>query len=756
VKLPQFIIPVQAACRNPSYQHIRLSRACKKFSRSLLILLAAAVLLLIPLFASAAAEKPVVFSGDDVRWYTDERVTIEGNAKVTYSDYTVDAQSVDTDLKTNVVTFKGTVTLSMNGQKVQGEELKLNLKTREWSLEKAKSAIEPTLLQGQTSGKAFIQGAELKGNGKNEVDIESGSLTTCDKDHPHYCLRAHDMEVYPGSRIVAHKVSVYGLEKKLATLGVLVIPIKNINRNLLPQVGSSVEEGTFIKSAIPYSASAAHQGFLKLDLMEKKGIGAGLDHNYKLESGEGAANLYFLRDNQLGGNNLTGHIQHHQKFGLLDTNFISNYRQNSYLYYPASTSRDWQLALNYNRPKSNTSLNVQSMTNSGYGTYTNSFASFRHMSQFSNTLSSVLSMDMRASDTGNPLSNTKNLESTIEMRDRGKKFDLSLTANKATNLNKSNTFGLYGGLEKLPELSIETDTYRLGGKSPLGLDSRLLLTTGQYNETSSKTNKGRILMQWDLLDKPINFGDKNILSFNAGIRQTYYASDMAQYILKTGTTFTSNLSDYMRARISYSYQRPEGFSPFLFDYSGKYNYARAVVDYQQSKLMKWSISSGYDWYSPYTPWQDIALHLSSHPNSQFGYSVGAGYNLNNSLWKTLTFQYQLNMPKRVSIDLGSQYDTQRHSLLTRGRFDWRINELWRIEGITSWNGDIKKFDYRAFRLTRDLHCMEAMITYTDESGFNVNRGFSFDLRIKALPFLDRFGINQYGQRIDTTMGQYYF
>jgi hypothetical protein len=269
-------------------------------------------------------------------------------------------------------------------------------------------------------------------------------------------------------------------------------------------------------------------------------------------------------------------------------------------------------------------------------------------------------------------------------------------------------------------------------------------------------SKGRLLLQWDMLDKPISIGDRNTLSLNAGVRQAYYAADMAQYVLKSGALLTSNLGDYMKARLSYSYQRPEGFSPFLFDFTGKYNYTRAVIDYQHDKLMKWSLSTGYDMYNPTTHWQDMALHLSSHPNSQLGYSLGAGYNLNTGRWQTLLLQYQIAAPKHFSMDIGNQYDTQRHSLLTRGRFDWQINNLWRIEAISSWNGDLNTFDYRAFRLTRDLHCLEASITYVNETGITVNKGFNFDVRIKALPFLDRFGINQYGQQIDTSMGQYYY
>ena len=727
-----------------------------RISVSLVLLLSVIGIFLIPSSVSATEEKPVNFAGDDVRWLPDEKVTANGNVKVQYLDYTVSAQSAEADLQTNIAIFKGKVTFSTKGQNVQGENLKLNLKTKEWTLENADSKIDPQVFKGMTKGPTFVHGLELSGTSTDEVTITSGTLTTCDKEHPHYSFKAHDIEVYPGSRVVAHKVSIFALDKRLFTIPVLVIPIKAMNHNLVPQVGSSVQEGMFIKSAVPYMANATAQGYLKLDLIQKKGIGVGLDQTYKVGTSQGQASLYFLHDNQAGGNNLTGNLQHHQKLGLLDMNFTTNYHQNSYQYYSTTTSRDWLLALKYGNQAASSALNLQNSTTGGYGTYSNSTYSFRHMRQFNQQFSGVFSLDMRTSDSsGSSSTSTRTLDSAIELREKAKKFDISLTANKQTDLSNSTSASIYGGVDRLPEITIDTDTYRLG-KSLLGLNSRFSIVAGKYFERPAGTDKGRLLLQWDLLDKPISLGDMSTLSINGGVRQAYYASDMAQYVLKTGATLTTNFGDNMKSRIQYNYQRPEGFSPFQFDYTGKYNYLRSVIDYQQAKRLKWSLSTGYDIYSTYAHWQDMALHLTTHPNSTYAYSVGAGYNLNTSKWQTLLLQFQVAHPDHLTLDMGNRYDTQNHSLQTRGRIDWHLNKRWRMEGISSWNGDLKRIDYQSFRITRDLHCVEASITYTDESGIITNKGFSFQLRIKALPFIDRFGINQSGQQVDTSMGEYFY
>ena len=67
---------------------------------------------------------------------------------------------------------------------------------------------------------------------------------------------------------------------------------------------------------------------------------------------------------------------------------------------------------------------------------------------------------------------------------------------------------------------------------------------------------------------------------------------------------------------------------------------------------------------------------------------------------------------------------------------------------------IGAFDYRSFRLTRDLHCFAVSLTCTDETGFRKDRSLMLDERIKAFPTVDRFGIGQYGQSVDPSMGEF--
>lgn len=65
-------------------------------------------------------------------------------------------------------------------------------------------------------------------------------------------------------------------------------------------------------------------------------------------------------------------------------------------------------------------------------------------------------------------------------------------------------------------------------------------------------------------------------------------------------------------------------------------------------------------------------------------------------------------------------------------------------------------DASSLQVIRDLHCLEAAITYIDNPfGFRSDRQIFFQLRIKALPSYQRFGAGQFGQAIDTSVGEVY-
>ena len=735
------------------------------------------ILCLLILAPSCHAEDAVKLSADVTRWYSSDKVTATGNVQATYKDYTITADSAEADMNTNMAVFHGKVKLSTKDNTVEGEDLILNLKTKDWSLNNASSSVNVQPLQGSLSyqvgqtrptsqtaptakatGIAYIHSAHLSGN-EDDLKLQTGTLTTCDLDQPHYSFSARELEIYPNSRIIAHGVSMSALGKTLFSLSTLVIPIKGLNRNFLPQIGSSAEEGMFMKTSYAYMATDNAQGFVKLDLMQQRGIGAGIDHSMTFPTGSTKASLYFLADKQIGGNNVTGRLQHQQKIGAIGLNLTGDYRTNNYLYYPSSTSQNWQMALDHVTSKANTALTFRNSATSGFGTSKTTTSSLRHTQQLSDKLSALFSMDERSYNSTGMTASDRELSTNLELRQREDKYDMSLVASKRTDLDGEAFLGdsFYSSLDRLPELNFSTDSYRMGKGLLFGLPSRISLSAGRYHEMPSDISASRLLFQWDLLSQTLDIGSKNDLNLQAGFRQAYYASDMMQHVLKFGGVWTSRYNDYLKSRLSYNYQTSNGYSPFRFDYTGKYNYLRYVMDFQKEKKLRWSLSSGYDLRQHDFPWQDVALRLTAHPNDLMSYSISTGYDLNRGRWRTLTNQIAIMKPDVLALQLGTRYDMEAGKVgLARGQVDLRISPKWRLQSITSWNGSLKKFDYQSYRLTRDLHCWEVSLGFNNETGFRTDRGFSLEFRIKAFGAADRFGIGQYGQAVDTSMGDYYY
>lgn len=722
-----------------------------------------ALLLSVLLAASAApgafaADRPLTLTADLTRWHADDTVTAEGNVEATYEDYKVTADSAHADLETNIAVFEGNVSLATKDRTVKGESLTLNLKTRDWTLRSANTRLGSETFKNNAHAVAFIKSEELSADA-DSIAVKSGSFTTCDLDHPHYCIDARSLDIYPESRVVARKVSFIGLDKRLFSLNHLVIPIRGIKSNIIPQVGSSAEEGMFLKAAYAYMATSSAQGIAKLDLMTKRGIGFGVEQTYKWSGANGLLNVYFLNDRELGSTNLTGSLQHQQRFGELGVSLRGDYRTNNYLYYSSSKYKNYQVALTRNVGPASTSLTHSIGIVDGLGNSNTATTSLRHTQRLSSDLTGRMSLNLKNYRSSYFEGVDKELNTELELNNRSDKFDATLVYSKRNDLDGDSYTGdrYYGGLDRMPEFLLETDTHRLMDKPLLDLPFRFKFGYGQYTEAPSGENRQRLLFQADLLNKVIPIGDKTDLSLSGGFRQTVYASDMAQTVLRTNLMLTTRYNDLLTSRFSYGYQRPDGYTPFRFDYSGKYNNLRANFDYRDADRLVWSLSSGYAVGRPTNPWQDLTLRLTANPARNFGGSLSTGYDLNRGEWRSLISRVSYSAPDWLSLDLGTRYNLKEGSMDSlRSRLALKIGSKWSADALVSWNGFTKEFDYRAFRVTRDLHCWEASLVFTDEMGFRKDKGIMLDLRLKAFRGEDRFGIGQYGQTFDTGMGEYYY
>jgi hypothetical protein len=694
---------------------------------------------------------------DLLRVTADNKVVATGNVKVTYREYSVTSGKAISDPDTNIVTFEQDVVLSTQGIQVHGESLSLNLKTHQWDLKSAKSTLTPEVLKGNATAPVFISGKDVSGVKTNEVGVKSGSFTTCDLAEPHYVLAARQVDIYPERKMIARHVTLLALGHRLFSLPVLSIPLNRVGgrSNLIPQVGQTQAEGMFVKTAYNYLATKNSNGLLKLDLMSRKGFGQGVEQSYTLGKGAGSIQAYHLFDRTLGADSITGRLTHRQNFGPVVMNVASDYRSNSYQYAPATKTNNTDFSLLRNLKGMNTELRVRRSFTNGIGTFEtlNSVLTHRQKLLGANT---ALTLDF--SDFGSSSSTSDNLElnSKLEMSRQLHRYDWQFVFSKRYDLDGSDFLGdeRFASLDRLPELTLQSDTSRLGRSLPFGLPATMALSVGRYNEGPLGVDTER--MMFDINTRPQQHKISSALGLNYGLgfRQAFYGNEAAQYVIRADTSLTQKLGGKSNFTLRYRYQRPRGASAFRFDFANTYNVLGGRLDLRETEKFKLSLTSGYNFALPQLPWQDVALRARYTPSKVFSIYTSTGYDLNHSQWRSLINQFQIRAPGGLSLDLGTRYDIERSELGTaRAVLETPFGAKTKIKAVAGYNGFSGAFDYRALQVTRDLHCWEATLAFVDQADFFAEKGVRLNLRIKAFPIFDQFGVGQRGQSLtDTSMG----
>jgi len=680
-----------------------------------------------------------------------------GNVRVRFRDALVTSQHAQVDYRTDTATFEGNVVLRIGVQESRGERFTLNLRTREWTGLEASTTIGPRFARGWLRAPVFAQADRLQGIGQRQIHAFSVEATTCNLTMPHYEFVSKSVSVYPNNKIILSKVTLYALGRKLFTIPRMVIPLRQIQRNpnVIPQVGQSEEEGFFLKTAYSYLGTRNQVGSLLLDLMSKKGIGKGVQHSWQFANASGEASFYQIFDRTIDRNTLTGRLTHTQLLGSVRANISTDFRSNSYLYAPDSKTLVNSLTLSRNRPGAITSLAITQNINSAFVRTSNLTAYMRHRQLFDQDTSLDAGLDYTAFTS---TATQARLTSQMLFSKHEDKFDWSISAQKLNDLSDEAFAGkgIFAGIEKLPEIGIVTDTKRLKGLLPFDIPARLRITNGQYVELPSNTSLNRTFFELSTPVKRRDLTDTWSLAFGTGFRQYFYSDGTAQYSFDANTELSKQLGPKSSLDLTYRYQMPRGFTPFRFDFVGRYNIATLGINYQDNSKVRFSLLTGYNFEQPQFPWQDITFRLALQPTNSLLLYTSTGYDINRSQWRTLINQLRVRAGDRFRLDVGTRYDTIRKELAA-GRFflDTSIDRLTRLQAVASYNGFTRSFDYSGIMLTRDLHCWEASVIYTKQTGFFESQSVMLNLRIKAFPMFHDFGVGAFGQALDASVGQVY-
>ncbi|MCR5014738.1 MAG: hypothetical protein K6A28_08210 [Bacteroidales bacterium] len=185
-----------------------------------------------------------------------------GNAVVKYDDITLEANYLEFDLNTNVVTAKGlpdttgrmqgTPRFTQGETKFEASEMSYNFQTKKGIIQKVWT---------EESG-GYIHGDKIKRLEDNSINIKSGGFTTCNlKEHPHYQFRFNKAKIIPNDKIVTGPVFVTIQDVPLPIgLPFAIFPNSKGQKSgiIIPTYGESDNRGFYLENGGYYWAINEH------------------------------------------------------------------------------------------------------------------------------------------------------------------------------------------------------------------------------------------------------------------------------------------------------------------------------------------------------------------------------------------------------------------------------------------------------------------------------------------------------------------
>ena len=716
-----------------------------------------------PAFEPISTRDMVYVEGDDVKTTFDEEGRAEftiarGNVKVRHQNIIVTADSGDIDYISGMATFSGNVIFQVDKQQVHGSIATLNIRTGAWNMNAANSTIEPAFTRGYLVAPVFSDASAIYGVKQKSMGVRIGEVTTCNLEHPHYELVSKSVDVYPNVRIVLRNVTFYALGKRIVSFRKLVIPLRQVMRDpeLVPKIGQTAEEGFYAKFSYPLSGSKKEASILLLDLMSKKGVGTGLRNNYQFGTATGETQFYTLNDQNIGKQTYSGRLSHSQLWGDIKFNLTSDFRANEYQYAPQSQTFINKATFTRDTTDTKSSLVIGYQSNNTYTKTSTTTGNLSFSQKFGETSEFQSLFDYIAYSGTN---NTARLSTNLTYTQKTNKYDWAITATELTDLSDEAFVGTgqFGGIEKLPELSLTSDNARLGKTLPFGLPVQMRLSFGEFSEISTDYTTLRTFLDLNTPAKTHAFSNTWSLISGGGFRQYVYGDDTAQYVYNASAQLNKRFTEESEFSLTYRFQKPNGYTPFRSDYISDYNIINAAINLKQRDKYKFSLLTGYNFEQTSVPWQDATIRFTVQPTKSFLFYTSTGFNINTWHWKTLINQMRIRSgDDKFRLDLGTRYDTSLGQLSSiRGLLDTKINTKTHIQATAGFNGITNNFEYQNIKITRDLHCWELSLIFVNQTGFYEDKGIRLNLRIKAFPLYENFGQGTFGQVLDTSVGEIY-
>jgi hypothetical protein len=531
--------------------------------------------------AGAQEEIPITLRAKSFRYDRNTKMLIAtGDVVVVYQDVSIFADRLEADLGTNDVHAEGNVRVEVGQYRVRGHTLDYNLTTRQGRLTQSAAEYTGPFVLGIVSLRAEV----IEGTPGKVMTARQAFCTTCEGPNPVVFLTAKEFTIYPNDKIVGRSVTVWIGGKRTVTWPYFVIYLRERRASrLTPVVGYSDLEGYYLKTFYSYALSDHHYGTLRLDLMERLGIGYGIEHSYRFGAAAGVVFLYLLDNKQLGGIDQRLVITHQQQWGDVTARLYADGVTRSS---PLAPSSDvfGALDLSWRTARSSTAL-YQTYGNFNFlGSTTTAYtARVIHTQQVSERLSAEFVGD--GSRVTSFLGTDDEVFPRLTLRYRGSGYTASLVTEGRLDLDGGAfTADTRFVTERLPEVTVAGDPILLKGTR---LVYQLQGGVGRFREVPLV---GFIeAVRTDLsatVSGPLLETDRDALILRMTLRGSHYSTGDVRGFASGRVDFTRVFDESLTGQVGYTLQSQAGRTPFLFDtLVGAIGQADATLAYRRPNVL---------------------------------------------------------------------------------------------------------------------------------------------------------------------------
>ncbi len=716
-----------------------------------------------------------IVAPDGVVYDPERKLTISrGKTTFSYRDFSVTGDRGIIDDNTKRATIAGNLQVTARGQTFQGQSLTFDLDTGRWLLSSVAKTFPPELFpRGTVLEPLYIRDGRVLGQGDTGIG-ENFKFTSCDRDD--YYLKSNRIEFYRDKngqpqRLVTRKNALYVLGRKILPLPVYVIGLVSGAGSRRSPVqatfGQNATDGFFVRSFYDISATNKYTNSVLLDALQKRGLGVGLQ---QLDAAGGVLYAYALTS-QTGGRETNFRVLKNRDLSdILKVSARLEETSNNSLTGPGVGARNGDLTFTRNgaRAKSNVNLRVNS-SNFGSGDNRSGSVTVDHRQEFGQGYSLTASGQLNQSQSsfgvaGAPAMTNDSAtgDLNLQLGKNAKRFDLFLR----TELHPDIVNNRINQLERLPELTLQSDTKKLPipGLADY-LPGNFTLAVGRFNEPRTIVGAdGQTQfagLKKDRADIFYNASEKSyrllgqgrstsVFRASGNFDQALYSDNFSRYNYAYNMSLTNTLG-YFQLKTNFYNSRTFGATPFQFDFFTPSENIDYTASYDVGPKLRLNLTGGSDIMNSYQ--RDLIFNAQFAPSKNFYGSLGTSYALENSNFGEIYGNFNLARNRRKfgggTLAFGFRYDPNGRGL-TRANVSTDVNlgAKTRVQGLTSYSGFSKKFEFTQIRVIQDLHCFNLYVNYDSQ-----RNQIRLDLALKAFPFADtRFGRNVFSEGFDSSVG----